>query len=62
MRTMPVELTSSVDVASTERAHRMHRRTSTDAIGRGLESMLCRRPTDLVDTSESEDTEEEEEL
>lgn len=43
MRTMPVELTSSVEVASTERAQRMQRSTSTEATdGRGAEeSMLC---------------------
>jgi hypothetical protein len=37
---MPVYVTSSVDVVSTERAHRRHRSTSTDATGRLTASML----------------------
>lgn len=66
MRTMPVELTSSVEVASTERAQRMHRRTSTEAMGRCTESMLYRYPAACADdeveeTSESEDDEEADE-
>jgi len=42
MRTMPLELTSSVDVVSTDRAQRRHRSTSTETTGRVEESMLCR--------------------
>lgn len=42
MRTMPLELTSSVEVVSTDRAHRRHRSTSTETTGRVDESMLCR--------------------
>ena len=65
MRTMPVELTSSVEVASTARAQRMQRRTSTEATGRvAVESMLCRKPAtevESMDASESDDEEEEEE-
>lgn len=41
MRTMPMEERSSVLVASTDRAHRMQRSTSTEAMGSCTESMLC---------------------
>lgn len=40
MRTMPAVLASSVVVASADLAHRMQRITITEALGRGLESML----------------------
>lgn len=43
MRTMPVELTSSVDVASTDRAQRMQRSISTEATSRGAEESMLRR-------------------
>ncbi|KAG6003992.1 hypothetical protein E4U21_001533 [Claviceps maximensis] len=60
---MPVELTSSVDVASTERAQRIQRSISTEATGRGAEeSMLSRRPEmeDLsVECPDEEDAEED---
>lgn len=52
MRTIPMVLTSSVEVASTERAHRMQRRTSTEAMGRAIESMLYLCPE--LEESESE--------
>lgn len=55
---MPCEDGSSVDVVSTDLAHRRQRRTSTEATGREMESMLYR--PDLVDRSESEEAEEEE--
>jgi hypothetical protein len=58
IRTMPWEDGSSVDVVSTDLAHRRQRRTSTEATGRVMESMLYR--PDLVDRSESEEAEEEE--
>jgi hypothetical protein len=54
MRTMPMVLTSSVEVASTERAHRMQRSTSTEAMGRAIASMLCLWPE-----SEEEDDDDE---
>jgi len=41
MRTMPAVLASSVVVVSADRAHRMQRSTSTEALGRGLESILA---------------------
>ena len=41
IRTIPLELASSVEVISTERAHRRQRSTSTDTMGREPESMLC---------------------
>lgn len=53
---MPIELASSVDVASTARAHRMQRSTSTEATGIEAESMLCR-----YEMSESEEAEDDEE-
>ncbi|KAF5138881.1 uncharacterized protein G6M90_00g085040 [Metarhizium brunneum] len=61
---MPVELTSSVEVASTERAQRMQRRTSTEATdGRGAEeSMLCLylvAEEDAVDSPDSDEAEED---
>lgn len=40
MRTMPAVLASSVVVVSADRAHRMQRSTSTEALGRGEESIL----------------------
>lgn len=40
-----------MEVASTERAHRMQRRTSTEAMGSWMESMLC-----LYVGGESDDT------
>jgi hypothetical protein len=53
---MPLELASSVDVVSTDRAHRRHLNTSTEAAGR--ESMLY-RPAEIDppddDRSESDD-------
>lgn len=54
MRTIPMVVTSSVEVVSTERAHRMQRSTSTEAIGRAIESMLCLWPELEEDESESE--------
>lgn len=51
MRTMPAVLASSVVVVSADRAHRMQRSTSTEAMGRGLESILA----EDEGTSESED-------
>lgn len=54
MRTIPIVLTSSVEVASTERAHRMQRSTSTEAMGRAIESMLYLWPE-----SEEEDDDDE---
>jgi len=59
MRTMPLELTSSVDVVSTDRAQRRQRRTSTDTTGLVDESMLCR--TDDVDLEPDEISESDEE-
>jgi hypothetical protein len=59
MRTMPMLLASSVDVASTARAQRMHRKISTEATGRWLESMLMRYPEE--ETVEVERCESEEE-
>lgn len=55
MRTMPAVLASSVVVVSADRAHRMQRSTSTEAMGRGLESIL----DEDEGTSESEDEAEE---
>lgn len=57
MRTMPMVLASSVDVASTARAQRMHRRISTEATGRWLLSMLKRYPGE-----EEEDDDDAEEM
>ncbi|KAL7968605.1 hypothetical protein HDV63DRAFT_405558 [Trichoderma sp. SZMC 28014] len=37
---MPAVLASSVVVVSADRAHRMQRSTSTEALGRGEESIL----------------------
>jgi hypothetical protein len=54
MRTIPMVVTSSVEVVSTERAHRMQRSTSTEAIGRAIESMLRLWPELEEDESESE--------
>lgn len=51
MRTMPAVLASSVVVVSADRAHRMQRSTSTEAMGRGLASILA----EDEETSESED-------
>ncbi|KAL6900344.1 hypothetical protein GGI43DRAFT_383822 [Trichoderma evansii] len=48
---MPAVLASSVVVVSADRAHRMQRSTSTEALGRGLESILA----------DDEETPEEEE-
>lgn len=55
MRTMPAVLASSVVVVSADRAHRMQRSTRTEAMGRGLESIL----DEDEGTSESEDEAEE---
>ncbi|KAL7907909.1 hypothetical protein GGI35DRAFT_481552 [Trichoderma velutinum] len=52
---MPAVLASSVVVVSADRAHRMQRSTSTEAMGRGLESILDEDEA----TSESEDEAEE---
>ncbi|KAH6603289.1 hypothetical protein Trco_008064 [Trichoderma cornu-damae] len=56
---MPAVLASSVVVVSADRAHRMQRSTSTEAMGRGLESILGRLDEEAEDdeegTSESED-------
>lgn len=62
MRTMPVELTSSVDVVSTDRAHRRHRSTSTETTS-GLvdESILCRTEEPDLEDERSESEEEYEE-
>ena len=49
MRTMPVEVTSSVDVASTERAQRMQRRISTEATGRVAEESMLNRWLEMED-------------
>lgn len=57
MRTMPMELASSVDVASTERAHRIQRRTSTEATGICTVSM----PAETADDDERSVSEEEQE-
>jgi hypothetical protein len=57
MRIMPIVLASSVDVVSTERAHRMHRRTSTETTG--AEATLCRWLEE--EASDSEEAEEKEE-
>lgn len=51
MRTMPAVLASSVVVVSADRAQRMQRSTSTEAMGRGLASIL----TEEEETSESEE-------
>jgi hypothetical protein len=53
---MPLTLASSVEVASTDRAQRRHRRTCTETTGRWMESMLCRTEVldDEADRSESE--------
>lgn len=61
MRTMPLLLTSSVDVVSTDRAHRRHRRTSTDTTGLDDESMLCRTEEPDLDDERSESDDEYEE-
>lgn len=61
---MPMELASSVEVASTARAQRIQRRTSTEATGRVTVSMLVLYPVatdDDDERSESEDEHEEEE-
>lgn len=57
MRTMPLELTSSVDVVSTDRAQRRHRSTSTETTGLVDESMLCRTEDadPVLEISESDD-------
>lgn len=65
MRTMPLELASSVDVVSTDRAHRRHLNTSTETVGR--ESMLyppaeLDPPDDERSESDDEYEEAEEEL
>ncbi|QYT06066.1 hypothetical protein H0G86_012933 [Trichoderma simmonsii] len=52
---MPAVLASSVVVVSADRAHRMQRSTRTEAMGRGLESIL----DEDEGTSESEDEAEE---
>lgn len=59
MRTMPMELASSVDVASTERAHRMQRRTSTEATGAWTVSMV--KVVELAEVDERSESEEEQE-
>jgi len=46
---MPVEVTSSVDVASTERAQRMQRRISTEATGRVAEESMLNRWLEMED-------------
>jgi hypothetical protein len=51
---MPAVLASSVVVVSAERAHRMQRSTSTEAMGRGLESIL-EEADDEEETSESDE-------
>jgi hypothetical protein len=58
---MPLELTSSVDVVSTDRAHRRHRSTSTETTGLDEESMLCRteEPDLELEISESADENDE---
>ncbi|KAJ9134579.1 hypothetical protein NKR19_g8586 [Coniochaeta hoffmannii] len=61
MRTMPLELTSSVDVVSTDRAHRRHRSTSTETTGLVDESMLCRAEEPDLEPERSESDEEYEE-
>jgi hypothetical protein len=58
MRTMPIVLTSSVEVASTERAHRMQRTTSTEAMGRAMASILCLYP----ESEEDDDDEREDDV
>lgn len=55
--TMPSELGSSVEVISSDRAHRRHRMTVTWIAGRCEESMLCLvedREDELEDRSESD--------
>jgi hypothetical protein len=55
---MPLELTSSVEVVSTDRAHRRQRRTSTDTVGLDDESMLCRTEDADLEVERSESDEE----
>lgn len=61
MRTMPLVLTSSVEVVSTDRAHRRHRSTSTETTGLVDESMLCRTQESDLDDGRSESDDEYEE-
>lgn len=53
MRTMPLELASSVEVNSTARAHLRQRNTSTETTT-GAWSMLSRTELEAEDTSESD--------
>lgn len=59
MRTMPLAPASSVDVSSTARAQRRHRSVSTEAVGRRLDSMLCRteEPREPADARSESDGE-----
>lgn len=58
MRTMPAELRSSVVVVSTARAHRMQRRTCTEALGGAELSMVKPVAEAADDESESDEVEE----
>lgn len=60
MRTMPMLEASSVEVASTARAQRMQRSSTTEATGWAMMgSMLRRGADDVLERSESEDEQEE---
>ncbi|PHH60595.1 hypothetical protein CDD81_1422 [Ophiocordyceps australis] len=55
---MPILFRSSVEVASTARAQRMQRNTSTEAMGRDeVESILWRKPT--IEDESAEDNKSE---
>ena len=56
---MPLMEASSVDVVSTVRAQRMHRRVATWATGRWAESMLCLWPLYEDEAEETSESEEE---